>query len=207
MPHPIAGPEFLRMTIWSPAMTARLGELWPNAKLSITTIALRLGREFDTVLTRNAVAGKAHRDGLAAQYPRTVPEALQPGFVPKQKPRRTAQVIKPKVYLPKATPIPSRVPVVIDTTMPLPVALSESDRCRWLLGDVLKGNRKPPIETDQIYARWADVPRCTNQRDGEHSYCKLHRAMASQGAPIPNDRSPVLTDPLFAPKPIEEMAG
>ena len=195
------------MTIWSKPMSDRLAELWPNAKLSITTIALRLGREFDTVLTRNAVAGKAHRDGLAAQYPRTVPEALQTGFVPKQKPQRTAQVIKPKVYIPKATPIPSRVPVVIDLAMPLPVATDDAERCRWLLGDVLRGNRKPPIPEDPIYPRWADVPRCANARDREKPYCPLHCSMAYQGAPIPNDRAPVLTDPLFAPKPIEEMAG
>jgi hypothetical protein len=191
------------VTIWSPDMSRRLSELWPNTKLSITTIALRLSREFDTVLSRNAVAGKAHRIGLAAEYPRTLPDNPQPGYVPPEKPAaRVARVIKPKVYPPK----PQRLPVVIDLTEPLPVALSESERCRWLLGDVLRGNHRPPIATDQVYERWADVPRCTNQRDGEHSYCKLHRAIGTQGAPIPNDRSPVLTDPLFAPKPIEEMA-
>lgn len=195
------------MTIWSPAMTARLGELWPNTKLSITTIALRLSREFNTVLSRNAVAGRAHRIGLAAQYPRTVPEALQAGFVPKQKPQRTAQVIKPKVYIPKAAPIPARVPVVVDLAMPLPVALSEHDRCHWLLGDVLRGNKAPLIPTDPVYERWADVPRCTNQRDGEHSYCRLHHLSSIQGPAVtPNTHHAEVAEPTFAPKPIEEMA-
>jgi GcrA cell cycle regulator len=48
------------MSVWTDERTEQLTELWADATLSLANIADRLG-----VGTRNMVAGKAHRMGLA----------------------------------------------------------------------------------------------------------------------------------------------
>lgn len=63
------GNESLPRAAWKdPRHKTRLHELWHAGKSS-TEIALLLSREFDLKLTRNAVIGKASREGLAYRGP------------------------------------------------------------------------------------------------------------------------------------------
>jgi len=59
---------------WKPAAVDRLRELW--MQLSASQVAVILNAEFGTHYTRNAVIGKACRDGFRKYRPPSAPKAI-----------------------------------------------------------------------------------------------------------------------------------
>lgn len=160
------------MTVWTDEMKARLAIYWAGG-MPVTKIGLAMSREFDVPLSRNAVVGKAMRMGLKKRESPIKPKKKNArggkGLLEKVRARTAKKEAERRA---KPSPPPPWVPKVVYEPIP---ATSEARQCRWYLGDVRPVN---PLPGQPVYHRWADVPRCTNERHGDKSWCLKHCHMA-----------------------------
>ena len=123
-------------THWKPIVVDRMIELW--VKFSASQVAAMLNSEFGTSYTRNAVIGKACRDGHRKHRPPSAPKAIaapkptKPAPLPKvripeqHKPLTAAELERlPRVIIPKDAwnALPGSRPVGL-------MALTRKT-CRW----------------------------------------------------------------------------
>jgi hypothetical protein len=171
---------------WTGALITRLTELW-ELELPISEIAGILREETGYHLTRNTVAGKVHRLALPPR-PSPIKRSKNP----------IAKRVKDKSPPPPWMPAPSPVAALPEAPKPMAattLAETDSTRCKWLMGQVVKpesrhyklikaGGRtwnaalSQPMKSDSepVYTCWADVPRCPNERHPGRLWCEMHSA-------------------------------
>ena len=116
-------------THWKPIVVDRMIELW--VKFSASQVAAMLNSEFGTSYTRNAVIGKACRDGYRKHGPPSLPKAIKAPLprvrLPKQHNPLTAAELErlPRVIIAKDAwlPLPGSKPIGL-------MALTRKT-CRW----------------------------------------------------------------------------
>jgi GcrA cell cycle regulator len=169
-PRPVRHGDSQSTAIWTPERTEHMKQLW-KAGLSATQIANVMGG-----ITRNAVIGKVHREGLSE---RVKPPILAAGNLqnasrkpPKAKQNRFNTGLKPMALpgstgvrtAPQPTNLPADMQVALDETKRVTLMELQENMCRWPLGD-------PTHETFRF---------CGCHADNGASYCTHHARLAYQ---------------------------
>ena len=147
------------VTPWDkPGITQRLRELHrlkgPD-ELSMTEIAERLNREFETNLSRNSIIGRCHRLNLARR------PAV---FNVHHSKKRAEKMIPINRRVRVDAPIVPEMPVVEDTSAGITIMQLRATTCRWPLGDLME--TRPPY----LYCGKPALIECP--------YCKTHTERA-----------------------------
>ena len=122
---------------WKPAAVDRLRELW--MQLSASQVAVILNAEFGTHYTRNAVIGKACRDGFRKYRPPSAPKAIA---APKpSKPAPLPQVRLPEQHkvltarelekMPRVIVVPQDAWKALPGSQPVGLMGLTRKTCRW----------------------------------------------------------------------------
>lgn len=144
---------------WPPERLARLRELLAEQEHSAGIIAQMLSSEFKTKISRNAIIGKVHRDGLKLPRSGKPKETLPRGARSHRSPRRLAPRRPPKLAL--VAPAPPIVPLPV---APVAQRLPEQLQCSWPIGDPDK----------------PDFGFCPNERLPRRPYCAGHCRLAAK---------------------------
>lgn len=151
------------LTFWDMAEPlAMLRELWSDDRISVTQIGVRMTAAFRKKVTRNAVIGKAHRLGLAVEFPRSGNKDKEAARVRGKMAAREKRVKRARIqsdrakrdrlHLEKAA---AAKPILADVSYARPWLERERGQCAFPLGD-----------------RYAVMSCCFPT---EETYCAAHR--------------------------------
>lgn len=110
---------------------AMLRELW-IAGVPVTQMASRISSTFGQKVTRNAVIGKAHRLGLAIEFPRDGNKDREAARVRGKMAAREKRAKRDRLHLEKAA---AAKPILADVSYARPWLERESGQCAFPLGE------------------------------------------------------------------------
>ena len=110
---------------------AMLRELW-IAGVPVTQMASRISSTFKHKVTRNAVIGKAHRLGLAIEFPRDGNKDREAARVRGKMAAREKRAKRDRLHLEKAA---AAKPILADVSYARPWLERQSGQCAFPLGD------------------------------------------------------------------------
>ena len=114
-----------------PEPLAMLRELW-IAGVPVTLMASRISAKFGNKVTRNAVIGKAHRLGLAHEFPRDGNKDREAARVRGKMAAREKRAKRDRLHLEKAA---AAKPILADVSYARPWLERQSGQCAFPLGE------------------------------------------------------------------------
>lgn len=115
-----------------PEPLAMLRQLWSDDRVSVTQIGARMSAAFGKKVTRNAVIGKAHRLGLAVEFPRAGNKDTEAARVRGKMAAREKRAKQDRLQLAKAE---AAKPILADVSYARPWLERERGQCAFPIGE------------------------------------------------------------------------